>query len=106
MMLPYNLATEFQYSAVNPGRNPVANPLDKLIKIALHNRDNPFKLLKEGFLMWFKALDPSLECINIATVGQDAVPLIQRLPFNRITCEFLSAFILPARPGGKLMSGL
>lgn len=90
MMIPYNLAAEFQYPIASPGRTPIANPLDQLINVALKHRKDPFKLLKSGTLLWFKALNPKLKCLDFETTAQQAVPLIQAVPFNYIVCESTS----------------
>ena len=86
LQIPFNSAAEFQYPYANPGRTPIANPLDRIIQTVLATKDHPIQLLKSTTLLWFQGLNPSLSCLDFDTTLYQAIPLIQTVPFNYIVC--------------------
>ena len=81
------MVTEFNYPFVNVGRTPIATPLDRLIETILANKNDPFKVLEAGALLWFKGQSPSLTCLDWDANLYDAVPLIQPIPFIYVQCK-------------------
>ena len=85
------LAPEFNYATLRPGRAPAAFTLDKVVNIALTQKD-PIQLLNETLWMWF---GPSpgigLSCIDWqnSTPAVEAVPGIQTSIFSYIGCKYL-----------------
>ncbi|KAI1453136.1 peptidase S28 [Annulohypoxylon moriforme] len=87
----FSFAAELNYPTVQLGRNPVANPLDKIIDIVLTETD-PVQILSKTFWLWFGAPGPSnAPCLNYTDSGflTSAVPLIETAPFNYITCNYI-----------------
>ncbi|KAI1205261.1 peptidase S28 [Annulohypoxylon truncatum] len=87
----FSFAAEINYPTVQLGRNPVADPLDKIINIVLTETD-PVQILSKTFWLWFGAPGPSNAlCLNYTDPGfiMTTVPLIETAPFNYITCNYL-----------------
>ncbi|KAI1090935.1 peptidase S28 [Rostrohypoxylon terebratum] len=87
----FSFAAELNYPTVQFGRNPVANPLNKIIDIVLAET-NPIQVLNRTFWLWFGAPGPSnAPCLNHTDSAflQSAVPLIETAPFNYITCNYI-----------------
>ncbi|KAI2472709.1 peptidase S28 [Annulohypoxylon bovei var. microspora] len=87
----YSFATELNYPTVQLGRNPVENPVDKIIEITLAETD-PIQVLNKTFWLWFGAPGPSnAPCFNHTDPSfiLKGVPLIETKPFNYITCNYV-----------------
>ncbi len=84
----YSDSAELNYAALRPERAPVALPLDKIINIALTQKD-PIQLLDGSMWMWYGQPGTSIPCINYrdSTSSFQAVPLIEYVVFQYITCK-------------------
>ncbi|OTA55633.1 hypothetical protein K449DRAFT_388015 [Hypoxylon sp. EC38] len=78
----YSFAAKFNYPTAKLGRSPVANPLDKIINMALEETD-PIHLPigHSGCVSCFNHTDPGF----IRT----GVSLIETRPFDYITCSYM-----------------
>ena len=84
----YSDSAELNYAALRPGRAPVALPLDKIINIALTQKDD-IQLLNESLWMWYGQPGSGVPCIDYrgSASSYQAVPLIEYVVFQYLTCE-------------------
>lgn len=86
-------AAEYNYNSVQPGRNPFANPLQKMVDIVLEEED-PLQILNRTNQLWNSnnaaVANIPFSCNDITDfnlLSVLAVPLGETLPFGYITCK-------------------
>ncbi|KAI6086506.1 serine carboxypeptidase S28-domain-containing protein [Hypoxylon rubiginosum] len=97
----FSLAAEFNYPIAQPGRSPIAYPLDRVINITLEEND-PIQILNRTFWSWFDAPGNQLApCLNHTDplFLQKAVPPIETVPFHYITCTYMPLASANVRTG-------
>lgn len=95
----FGQAAEFNYRVSKPGRAPVANPLDEVIKIVLDETD-PIQILNRTFWLWYGAEGPGhADCFNITDpyFAYKPVYVIETTPFRYLNCVYnpLRAIAIP-----------
>ncbi|KAE8446449.1 hypothetical protein EG329_011912 [Mollisiaceae sp. DMI_Dod_QoI] len=95
---------ELNYAIVRPGRSSAAKPLDKVIDIALTEKD-PIQILNQTLWLWYGP-PPALKvpCIDWASssFGIDSVPLIQSPIFLYLTCKYFPMLAAGDMPNGTI----
>ena len=90
LTLVFSQAVELNYPVPQPGRAPVANAVDEVIKIAL-DEDDPMQILNRTFWLWYGAEGPGhANCFNFtdSNFASKAVWLIEQTPFRYIVCSY------------------
>lgn len=84
----FSNAAEFNYATLRPGRSSAVYPLDKVVNIALTQKD-PIQILNETLWLWYGPY-PGLgaSCLNWTSLDAilKSVPGIQSPVFDYLTC--------------------
>jgi hypothetical protein len=82
----YSNAAEFNYATLRTGRSSAVYPLDKVVNIALTQKD-PIQILNETLWLWYGPY-PGLgaSCINLTSTILNSVPGIQSPVFDYLIC--------------------
>ncbi|KAJ9610426.1 hypothetical protein H2200_005203 [Cladophialophora chaetospira] len=95
-------AAELNYPIARPGRSPVAHPLNKVMTIALTEKD-PIQIINQTLSLWFGSVYPCID-VNSQTALQAVVPAIQVSVFNYLCCKYYPLFALSDVPNGTIFT--
>jgi hypothetical protein len=84
----FDFGTQFNYPIAMPGFTPIANPLQAFINVTLaQSQTAPIQVLNAISSLWFRSINPELQCLDWNSSSVNGINSIQEVPFSYITCE-------------------